>query len=253
MSRNAKLGEMAESERIRSFVALDTPKEWKERLGTLQKELQSELPESSIRWINPTQIHLTLRFFGWIDQAEVDQAGLILHSVCSGIRPFQVVCKGIGCFPSIKKPRVIWAGISGADAALQELYSRVNEATRTLGEAPEDRPFTPHLTLGRVKEFERTGLSVLQKVAKYEFDFPWRIDQVQLMRSHLFSHGAHYERLNSFRSGNNKGSEASTSARQEELLNAVDSFPIDRVSLSRDRVFGFARFEAAAGNGGLNV
>jgi 2'-5' RNA ligase len=183
--------------RIRAFIALEPPPEWKQELGNAQAQLKARLRGSSIRWIDPAQIHITLRFLGWVFPAEAEEVGGILKGTCEAFQPFSVSCAEIGCFPSVKRPRVIWAGINAPDDTLQRLHGRITEETRSIGEPPEDRPFSPHLTLGRVKQFERDGMGALERAREFRIQMPWRMDQVLLMQSHLSPQGAEYERISS--------------------------------------------------------
>ncbi|MBI5582597.1 MAG: RNA 2',3'-cyclic phosphodiesterase [Deltaproteobacteria bacterium] len=134
---------------IRSFLAVDLPPAVKERLAGIIALLQPG--SSGIKWVNPDQVHLTLKFFGSIPQETVDRiAGAVSETMRLG-RPFDLNLRGVGGFPNIRRPRVIWAGLGGNLAELQNLWLRLEEAFFGIGIPRETRPFHPHLTLGRNK------------------------------------------------------------------------------------------------------
>jgi len=187
-----------EPKKIRVFIALKIPREWEEPLQELQKTLQSRVSSDSIRWIDTSQIHLTLRFLGYVAHPLVDGLKKAIGAAADGISPFLIHYDGLGCFPRVKDPRIIWAGLKCDDNRLGELYRRLNGATARIGEPPEDRPFKPHLTLARVKNLNRKLIPRLeQALGSISFSAPidWRVKEVLLMQSHLSSQGARYEAL----------------------------------------------------------
>ena len=99
--------------KIRAFLALKTPREWDEKLGELQKHLRSKFGSGAFRWTKPEQIHITLRFFGWITIADLEALKVLLPGICGGHREFELRCEGLGAFPNVKRPRVLWAGMKG--------------------------------------------------------------------------------------------------------------------------------------------
>lgn len=99
--------------KIRAFLALKTPKEWDEKLGELQKHLRSKFGSGAFQWTKAEQIHITLRFFGWITMADADALKVLLPGICGAHRGFELNCEGLGAFPNVKRPRVLWAGLKG--------------------------------------------------------------------------------------------------------------------------------------------
>ena len=183
--------------KMRAFLALKTPPEWDAEFAALQQRLKSELRTKSIRWTNPEQIHITLRFLGYIPPDEATQIAALLRSICSAQPPFVLRCSGLGCFPNLRRPRVLWAGLDGDIQSVQQLRSAIVEATRQFGEPPDDREFKPHLTLARIQDLERSTREQLEELLRRGFQIKddWHVTELLLMQSHLSPQGAKYEVL----------------------------------------------------------
>ena len=180
--------------KIRAFIALKIPPQWERALTALQEELKERL--QAFRWVNPEQIHLTLRFLGSISEEQVIDVKDRLAEMKAG--PFTLWPSGLGCFPNARRPRVLWAGLKGDLDRIKSLHTAVVASTKSIGEAPEDRPFRPHLTLARIQEVDRSTASTLQEIAASEeawSDYGWAVSEVQLIQSHLSPQGARYETL----------------------------------------------------------
>jgi RNA 2',3'-cyclic 3'-phosphodiesterase len=189
-----------EAKKLRAFIALKTPASWDEQLAKLQTELRSTLEGLDMAWVKPEQLHVTLRFFGHIVPSALEEIRSLAAPICSSIQTFRASCHGIGVFPSVKRPRVIWAGIVHGSAEMRELQTRLTASTTSIGQPPEDRPFQPHLTLGRIKYLDRKLQRQFESSVEKEFriEEPWIIDEVLLMRSNLSPHGARYECLHAW-------------------------------------------------------
>jgi 2'-5' RNA ligase len=141
---------------LRLFIALPISEEIRERLKELQEIGRGK--GLTARWTAPAGIHLTLVFLGWTEpglQAKVEEA---LERVARLTPPFTLDVTGLGVFPRIQAPRVIWAGIEEAPA-LMTLQRRVSLEVAELGFELEARSYRPHLTLGRVEPSQRLGKS----------------------------------------------------------------------------------------------
>ena len=127
---------------MRLFVAIDLPENIKDQLDDLCAGV------SGARWVSREQMHLTLRFIGEVETRQFEA----IQTVLAGIRcaSFEMALKGVGQFPPKGKPRVLWAGIT-APRPLHQLAGKVEAALRQAGIPPEDRPFSPHITLARLK------------------------------------------------------------------------------------------------------
>jgi len=166
-------------------------------LKKVQQELQARLPDDSVRWTRPEQLHLTLKFFGHVAAQRLNDLTAALNRACAGIGSFQLVLENVGCFPHTKKPRVLWSGIGGELESLRKLQERIEQETGNFGDHKEERLFQPHLTIGRIKAIgidarkagevvERTHVSTLGV---------WTIHQIKLMQSELAPRGARYTTL----------------------------------------------------------
>lgn len=190
-------GEEMGTKKIRAFVALKTPPDWDIELGKLQEDLKSELRTKSIRWTKPEQVHITLRFLDSISREEAEIVAAALPAICEGHEPFSLQCEGLGCFPNVRRARVLWVGIGGAVERVRKLQEAVVLATREVGKPPEKRLFKPHLTLGRIEGLERSNIERLENLLEggFRIETEWRVTEVLLMQSHLSSHGARYETI----------------------------------------------------------
>lgn len=187
-------------EPIRAFVAIELPEPVRAVLARLQRSLK-ESKVASVKWVDPQGIHLTLKFLGNIDAAEVPELSGTLREAVEGIAPFYLELGEPGVFPHIRSPRVVWVGVRGETERLLALHNRVEQALVPHGFAPEKRAFSPHLTLGRVREgaqateLRRLGDSIAALKAE---TVSFNVDSVNLMRSQLTREGAIYSCLASF-------------------------------------------------------
>jgi 2'-5' RNA ligase len=181
--------------KIRCFLALKTPAEWDKPLEDLQKKLRDSIRSKGVRWVPVKQMHLTLRFFGWLSLSNAADVKALAAAICSKTSTLTLRSEGLGCFPSPRRPRVLWAGLAGDIEAICNLQNQLAQTTRAFGEPPDDRPFTPHLTLARFKEVQPLMAKVLEENGDFEIHLPWRIQEVRLMQSHLAPNGARYETI----------------------------------------------------------
>ena len=197
---NAEEGAGEKPKKIRAFIALKTPAIWDAALRKLQEELKGKLRSKAFKWTKPEQIHITMRFFGYILPEEVEAVRKRMEEVVRGHAAFSLRCEGLGCFPTLRRPRVLWVGIAGDTVALETLQASVTVATRDFGEPPEDRTFRAHLTLARIQQAERSAIEGLEKALErgLTIEAEWRVKELILMQSHLSPHGARYERVASW-------------------------------------------------------
>ena len=135
---------------LRLFTALELPAAVRRQLADLSAALHAALPGDRVRWVRPEGIHLTLKFYGEVEAAQLPGLQATLAQAVAGALPLALELNGLGTFPGPAKPRVIWVGLAGDLEPLGRLQRAVEEASRPLGFEPEARGFTPHLTLGRV-------------------------------------------------------------------------------------------------------
>jgi 2'-5' RNA ligase len=137
--------------RIRTFVAVDLPEAVRVRLGEQIDRLSGRAGRGVVRWVRPEGIHLTLKFLGEVESDRIEQISRGIRSVAQGHRAFRLRVAGVGCFPSPQRPRVVWVGVREQAGALASLQDDLERALSAMGFPREDRPFSPHLTLGRVR------------------------------------------------------------------------------------------------------
>lgn len=135
---------------LRTFIAIELDEGLKENVARLQDQLQMKMPPRSVRWVRPEGIHLTLKFLGDTTTHQVDQVKEALARVAAGARPITFGVGGVGCFPHTRRPRVVWVGLHEPAGHLACLRDAVEAHVAPLGFPTEKRPFSPHLTLGRV-------------------------------------------------------------------------------------------------------
>ncbi len=187
------------SEPIRTFVAIELDDTHHRSLGELQRRFKHECAEGAVRWVAPENIHLTLKFLGQVDAGKMPA---LLHAVsdaCAGIAPFSLSIAGAGAFPNRQRPNVIWVGVAGEVERAALLAQRVDERCAELGFARDERPFLPHLTLGRVKRFaslaDRRAIGEMIANAQVGELGRLRVQRVSVMKSELRSGQRMYTRL----------------------------------------------------------
>jgi 2'-5' RNA ligase len=183
---------------IRSFIAIELPQEVKSALQRLQAELT--LPQYSfVKCVAPQGIHITLKFLGNISPQKVAEITNVMEQASYGVSPFQLQIIDVGAFPNMRSPRVIWVGIKGELNKLIPWQKRLDDGLVPLGFAKENRPFTPHLTLARVRENcspgDRRGLGETVAKTPVAIDYKVTVNSLNLMRSQLSPTGAIYSRL----------------------------------------------------------
>lgn len=137
---------------VRSFVAVDLPADLRARLRDLGQELERRSPPGSVRWARPEGIHLTLKFLGDVPAAELPPISEFLAGAARRSPAFRVSVAGLGCFPNVRRPRIVWVGVEDSTGALRRLQAEIEAGLERLGHPKEDRPFSPHLTLGRLRQ-----------------------------------------------------------------------------------------------------
>jgi 2'-5' RNA ligase len=187
-----------DKQQIRSFIAIELPEEVKSGLRRLQAELK--LPQHSfVKCVAPDGIHLTLKFLGNISPQKVAEITGVMEQASQGISPFQLQITELGAFPNMRQPRVLWVGIKGELDKLKAWQKRIDDGLVPLGFVKETRPFTPHLTLARVRENcspdDRRNLGELVMKTPVEVDYAMTVNSLNLMRSQLLPGGAVYSRL----------------------------------------------------------
>lgn len=182
-------------EEIRSFIAIELPEEAKKGLARLRKELERD-EHRFVKWVDPGGIHLTLKFLGNVPSKRVAEITEAIEEAAQGISPFHLEISGLGAFPSLRQARVFWVGIGGDVDKLSRLQQNIDSALTPLGFAKEERPFTPHLTLARIREGaspgERKEFGELVASTFFADKYQVAVNAISLMKSQLTPAGAIY-------------------------------------------------------------
>ena len=133
---------------MRSFIAFDISDETRKALGEAQRAMGRQSP---VRWVKPAGIHLTMKFLGEISDNLVGEVLAVMKEAVRDVEPFEFEVSGLGCFPSTRRPRVIWAGVESDEETLSGIAAALDKGLSVIGIAPEERAFKPHMTLGRVR------------------------------------------------------------------------------------------------------
>lgn len=182
---------------IRSFLAIELSEEAKEKLEKIQSTLK--LLSSGISWVKPENIHLTLKFLGNVRTGMIPKINERIGEITKQTPPFSLWLEGVGAFPHIKKPNVIWMGVKGDLVQLKILQRGIEERLKELGIPKEHRDFKPHLTLGRVRNLKGIGnLGREMERLTEERSNPFPVGEVVLFKSQLDPRGAIYTKLETF-------------------------------------------------------
>ncbi|HEX4071327.1 MAG TPA: RNA 2',3'-cyclic phosphodiesterase [Planctomycetaceae bacterium] len=180
------------SELIRCFIAIRIP--GFDPLRRVLKELAQM--GRALKAVEPGNLHVTLKFLGDTDVNRISQIGSLVEQVAQSRQPCVVKVAGLGVFPHLERPNVVWAGLEGAET-LAAIAADLETGLEEFGFAREYRPFVPHLTLARVKARPPESLRpLLSRHAKTDFGTA-TIDQVELIRSELGPEGSKYTVLTS--------------------------------------------------------
>lgn len=182
---------MPDQEKIRAFIAIPAPQEVKEFL--LQETQDLRRCRAKIKWVGPEAMHVTLKFLGEISSAHLSAAQRVCEELSKDNRPFSLMVHGLGAFPNISKPGVIWAGLLDEERAASGLASRLDSGLNKVGFMKEKRPFKPHLTLGRTKLREKDEeLSGALRAGMDMIGPEFLVDRIVLYRSDLKPSGPEY-------------------------------------------------------------
>ena len=187
---------MDETQRL--FIAIELSADAHRWLEKARSVLEPVTPSGSMRWVNPDGIHLTLKFLGEIPVSRIDGIRSAMDQSVAGRTPFSLTFEGLGCFPNTVRPRVVWAGVRG-EPLLADLQRRLEDNLEAAGFKKEQRSFSPHLTLGRVKdgakEIQLRKIGAAIEGARMETTAAMTVEELCLFRSILRPDGPEYSIL----------------------------------------------------------
>ncbi|MFQ5656195.1 MAG: RNA 2',3'-cyclic phosphodiesterase [Candidatus Methylomirabilales bacterium] len=179
---------------MRLFIAINVDRPLKALLAEIQERLKRTA--APVSWVKPENLHFTLKFLGAVPEDQLPALRAAFRHSLAGIRSFTLLLAGLGAFPPRGKPRVIWVGIEQGTSEMEKIRERIDEALLSLGFPREDRPFRPHLTLGRVR-----GLRGLDSLVTYLRNAEvsqvglMQVRCIELMQSQLHPGGSIYTQV----------------------------------------------------------
>jgi 2'-5' RNA ligase len=185
---------------MRAFIAAEIPEEIQNLLSKTQNELLSST--ACVKWVEPRNIHLTLRFLGEINEDRTETVCGVIQEALRGVGAFSVSLSGLGAFPERENPRVIWVGINKGAKELRAIAERLKNMPEGCGKSAEERPFSAHITLGRVRSNDNSAaLKKLlgdERAAAQLNHGKYVLKAVSLLRSTLTGSGPLYAPLRTF-------------------------------------------------------
>lgn len=182
---------------MRLFIAVEISEEIKTGLVKIIDKLKET--DADVKWVRQEGMHITLKFLGEVDEKRKDKIIESLEKISEKRHPFIVTFKGLGVFPDLKRPRVVWVGIEKGKEELSDIAKELDAHLSELGFLCEKREFAPHLTLARVKS-SRGRKELTEGLSSYNnFVLPKLIvNEIILMQSILKREGAEYKRVKEF-------------------------------------------------------
>ena len=178
---------------LRCFIAIEIPETIKKSIADVIDTLKKS--GSDVKWVSNDNIHITLQFLGETEESLIPDIKGALCKILAPYSPFYIKIADVGCFPSGRRPRVIWVGLKESQLLIH-LYNDIASAMVKFGYQKEERGFTPHVTIGRVKSNRNLG-ELLRRLEEFKVtDFPdFVVKNVTLMKSELKPSGAKYYSL----------------------------------------------------------
>ena len=176
---------------MRAFLGISLPENVRNTLKALQDELAAA--RADVKWVLPEQLHVTLKFLDEVSDDQRRALESLLRRIAVDEEPFLLGMGGLGAFPSLESPRVIWVGLTEGHERLARLAEVIGREGAALQLRREERPFSAHLTLGRVRS-SRGVAALTQRLRATSWQPPaaWRVDAVTLYQSVLTPAGARY-------------------------------------------------------------
>lgn len=182
---------------IRAFIAISIPPAVQNMVENIQDRFKQI--RAPIRWVKPSNLHLTLKFLGNITEEQIEGAKKCLKEAGQGVNSFTLKTTETGCFPNLNYPKVLWLGFSDPDGQLHKLVENIELQLQKIGFQPESRKFTPHLTIGRIKSSKgkKDFIRMLHKEKNVSCD-DICVTCFKLIKSDLKPSGPEYSVLHTF-------------------------------------------------------
>lgn len=185
---------------MRAFIGIPLPLSVREQLRDLQAQLAAA--KADVKWVEAENLHVTVKFLGEITDAEREAVEELLRRVATHETPFSLGMAGIGAFPSLSSPRVVWVGLREGAERASRLAQAIDDAGAAIPLRREGRPFAAHVTLGRVRSLRgRARLVERLRTATWSSPPPWQVQAFTLYQSVLSALGPRYTPLAEFALG----------------------------------------------------
>ncbi|RPJ50159.1 MAG: RNA 2',3'-cyclic phosphodiesterase [Chloroflexi bacterium] len=186
---------------IRAFIAIELPEDIRQQLDAIEKQVIARAGDPgrrAVRWVPASNMHLTLKFLGEVSTGNLQALARVMQAEAIKHRRFEMTIGQLGAFPNVRRPRVIWVGTE-APGELSALQKAIEAETHKLGYPVEERPFSPHLTLGRISQNARPDevTQVAHALGELKIGEISRmtVERIHLFRSDLLPTGAVYTSL----------------------------------------------------------
>ena len=179
---------------VRAFIAILLDGSLHNTLTEVVEKFASS--KASVKWVAPENTHVTLKFLGNVDEESLPDVFAACERAAEGVGPMELEMKAVGCFPDMNRPRIVWLGIEKGAEQVEHLQEKVEDELERIGFKREERGFTAHLTIGRVKS--RKGISNLCRLLEEDrnvFIGSMRADKISVMKSKTLPTGAVYTEL----------------------------------------------------------
>jgi len=183
---------------MRAFIAIELPQEIKEALNRLQQKLKTA--EADIKWVEPKNIHLTLKFLGEIDEQTRSRINSSLEGICRIRKPFMIAISSLGAFPNTASPRIIWLGIKQGNNEVKEICQTMEKHLTVPAIPKEEKEFCAHITIGRThsgknrQELAKLLIDLSKNLSQSQF----QVSKITFFKSALTPRGPIYEVIQEF-------------------------------------------------------
>lgn len=181
-------------ETLRTFIAIELSSEIQEKVGEFANSLRN--PQDKITWVSTKNVHITLKFLGDVPANDIVSIQNIISEVAKGHKSLNASIKGTGVFPSERNPRVLWVGVDNGKEEIKNVFTDLENKLASIGISKEERGFTAHLTIGRIKYVKDIN-EFAQNISKHKEDLfgNFLVDGISLVKSTLTPKGSVYETL----------------------------------------------------------
>jgi RNA 2',3'-cyclic 3'-phosphodiesterase len=182
----------------RLFIAVQVPSDQIQKISDISDYFQSQVPPNSMKWVNPANLHITVKFLGETPKEKIEQLQTILLQSVKSLSPFELSIEGLGMYPHKRQPRTIWLSVQGSEPLIS-YHEQLDSALFHAGFEKDKKPLSPHLTLARVRD--RTDRETAHQIGKTLSQFKvdslgtLKVVEIKLMQSKLTPQGPIYTPL----------------------------------------------------------